>query len=96
MRMRKWLVAAGFVFAVLTAYLAGQQNPPPDQKPTPAGRVVLYGDDFGFEVERTPGRAPGDLPAAPRGYVTGRFVVKVDGRWVEARPTTGMVRVPAR
>lgn len=93
MRMRRWLVAAGFVFAVLTAYLAGQQNPPPEGQLSPGGAVVLFGDDFGFEVERPPGRT---APAAPRGYVTGRFVVKIDGRWVEARPATGMVPVPAR
>jgi len=42
---------------------------------------VLSGDDFGFRAHGHVGN-----PAEPgRGWVTGTFVVKIDGRWVEAR-----------
>ncbi len=91
MRNRIFL-AAGVVVAVFTAYLAGQQKPvPEDLVALLKGGLVLSGENFGFQIERAPGRPPAD-----RGYVTGTFVVKIDGRWVEARPAAGIVPLTAR
>jgi hypothetical protein len=93
---RRLLFAAGFVFAVCTAYVAGQQKPRVPEDDFAAllkDGIVLSGENVGFQVER----APGETPTAERGYVTGRFVVKVNGRWVEARPAPDAPRiVPVR
>lgn len=53
------------------------------------GPYVFTGSDFGFQVDAYPGR----MPAPERGWVTGRFVVKVNGQWVEARLSGGVVPI---
>ncbi len=83
--VRRLLLVVAFMFAALTGYVVGQK----DVRPLPGGPTVFSGDDFGFQAE---GRI-GDITAAGRGWVTGRFVVKVDGRWVEARMGGGVMPV---
>jgi hypothetical protein len=77
---RVFLIVA-FVFAVFTGYAIGQKEA------TPSGGPVFSGSDFGFQADEPLGvvMKPG------RRSVTGKFVVKVNGRWVEARPSTGVV-----
>jgi hypothetical protein len=81
---KKAVLVFAFVFALFTGYVFGQKDP----KMPPIGPHVFTGDDFGFQVDVIPGRT-----APERGWVTGRFVVKVDGRWVEARLGGGVVPI---
>jgi hypothetical protein len=73
-----------FVLAVLTGYAIGQS----DVKPP--GGPVFSGGDLGFQA---------DEPVADiilkngRSSITGKFVVNVNGRWVEARLRSGIVPV---
>jgi hypothetical protein len=72
------------VCAVLVALAAGAlalqaQVPIPTPNPNP---TVLSGSDIGFQVDSTTGGIP-----------TGRFVVKVDGKWVEPKYTSGVRRL---
>ena len=79
------LLVLAFVFAVFIGYALGQK----DVKPLPGG-PVFSGGDLGFQADEP----LGDIMTPGRRSVTGRFVVNVNGRWVEARPGTGVV--PAR
>ena len=79
---KRLLLAVAFVLAAFTGYAFGQK----DVQPLPGG-PVLSGGDLGFQVD-----APlGDVTQPGRRAVTGKFVVKVNGRWVEARPSVGLV-----
>lgn len=69
------LVAVGALASVLTSAQArppfsSPGAPPPITENTP----VLSGSDIGFRVERTQDGVP-----------IGTLVIRVDGRWVEAR-----------
>jgi hypothetical protein len=75
--VKKSLVALALVMAAFTGYVFGQK----DVRPLAGGSRVYAGDDFGFRAE---GRV-GDVSTEGRGWVTGKFVVKIEGRWVEAR-----------
>ena len=63
------LLAVGSVASVLSS----AQGQRPSQLPILEGTTILSGDNVGFRVERTQDGVP-----------TGRLVVRVDGRWVEA------------
>ena len=78
-------LALALVFAVLGAYLLAQRETPR----TPGLPIVLSGGDFGFQPD-----VPPDPAATKRGWISGKFVVKVGGRWIEARPGAGIE--PAR
>ena len=72
------LVAVGAIASVLTS--AQARLPMPGQ-PTPGqltlmteGTTILSGSDIGFRLERTQDGVP-----------IGTLVVRVDGRWIEAR-----------
>lgn len=76
MRHRILLVAL-IVLTGLAGYIVGYA-----QTQQWVGKPVVYaGDDFGFKVS---GRV-GDISQDGKGWVAGTFVVKIDGRWVEAR-----------
>jgi hypothetical protein len=68
------LVAVGAIASVLTS---AQVRPPlalGEPQPITEGTTILTGSDIGFRVERTQDGVP-----------IGTLVVRVDGRWVEAR-----------
>ena len=78
-------VAAGFAAGWTHAQVPGQpQNPA--QQPRSQAPVILSGPDIGFRL---------DVQGLADGRPTGRLVVRIDGRWVEAqwavgvRPLTG-------
>jgi len=73
------------VVSAFTGYVVGQK----DVDPLRGGPTVYAGDDFGFRAE---GRI-GDVGTEGRGWVTGKFVVKIEGRWVEARRGGGAMPV---
>ena len=74
---RRILVAAMIVMAGLGGFVVGHA-----QTQQWVGKPTVYaGEDFGFKVS---GRV-GDLSSEGKGWVAGTFVVKIDGRWVEAR-----------
>jgi len=75
-------VGAVLMWNVLTAYAFGQKD-----AASPA--IVYSGNDLGFRVLNG-GR---DTTVSGRGAVNGQFVVKIDGRWVEARPAHGVVPI---
>jgi len=75
------LVAAGAIASVLTSLQAAQARPPMAGQPSPGqltlmteGTTILSGSDIGFRLERTQDGIP-----------IGTLVVRVDGRWIEAR-----------
>ena len=68
------LVAVGAIASVLTS--AQVQPQAPGQRPLlTQGTTILSGSDIGFRLERT----------TQDGVPIGTLVVRVDGRWVEAR-----------
>jgi hypothetical protein len=77
--MRLLMVCAAFVVLVVGALALKAQVPIPSPNPNP---TVLSGSDLGFQVDSTSGGIP-----------TGRFVVKVDGKWVEPKYTSGVRRL---
>jgi hypothetical protein len=80
---RLWLALA-FVFALFTGYALGQGR----SLAQPLGDAPVFsGADFGFQ----PDAPPVEMMASGKRSVTGRFVVKVNGRWVEARPSIGVM-----
>jgi len=74
---RRILLMSTVVLAGFTGYVFGQR----DVRPFPGGPTVYAGEDFGFRAE---GQI-GDTTTPGRGWITGAFVVKIEGRWVEAR-----------
>ena len=80
-----FFLTVAFVFALFTGYAIGQKGVKPLH-----GGPVFSGSDFGFQADEP----LGDIMKPGRRVVTGKFVVNVDGRWVEARPGSGVV--PAR
>lgn len=85
--VKRFLLVIALVFAVLTGYVVGQKG----VKPLPGG-PVFSGGDLGFQADLP----LGELSIPGRDVVTGKFVVKVDGRWVEARPSARVGVVPVR
>ena len=83
--VRKLVLAVGFVVGVFTGYGAAQT----DLKKVPGGPQVLAGENIGFIVDAR----PGERPYTGRGWVTGRFVVKIDGQWVEVRAGAGVTPI---
>lgn len=83
--VKRLALVLAFVVTAFAGYVFGQK----DVRPLPGGTTVFSGDDFGFQAE---GRI-GDITSAGRGWVTGKFVVKVEGRWVEARMGGGVMPV---
>jgi hypothetical protein len=74
-----------FVLAVLTGYAIGQS----DVKPLPGG-PVFSGGDLGFQADEPLAEI---MMKNGRSSITGKFVVNVNGRWVEARLRSGIVPV---
>ena len=72
-RLLVWLVV---LVGMFSGYVYGQK----DVRPFAGAPTVFAGDDFGFRAQGQVGD-----PANGRGWVTGSFVVKVGGHWVEAR-----------
>lgn len=65
---------------------AGGRATPAQVRPVePVAPRVMSGPDIGFRVEGLRGER-----------VVGRFVVRVDGRWVEAEPTTVPMQLSGR
>ncbi len=83
--VKRSLLVLALVLAVFTGYVVGQK----DVQALPGGATVFSGDNFGFQAD---GRI-GDTTRPGHGWVTGKFVVKVDGRWVEARMGAGVMPV---
>jgi hypothetical protein len=82
---RHLVLFATLVLTALAGYAAGQTS----TKPLPEG-FVISGDDLGFRIDE-----PYVAVMKPeRGSVTGTFVVRVNGRWLEVRP--GFKAVPAK
>lgn len=82
--VKRLLLVVAFVFAVFTGYAIGQK----DVRPL-SGGPVFSGSDFGFQADEP----LAELTNPGRRSVTGKFVVNVNGRWVEARPGSGVVPV---
>jgi hypothetical protein len=82
--VKRLFLVVVFVLAVLTGYAIGQS----DVKPLPGG-PVFSGGDFGFQADEP---LP-DIMKNGRSSITGKFVVNVNGRWVEARLRSGIVPV---
>jgi hypothetical protein len=89
--MKKMIVLVGaWVVSMLAAGIFGAAQVP---VPQPAPRLpgigeqptVLSGPDLGFRVEGHKGRTP-----------VGRFVVRVDGQWVEIEEAAGIRRLSSR
>ena len=76
------LALAAFLFAAMTVGngVHAQVQVPPPLAPGPRP-TVLSGSDVGFRVDRW----KGDLPV-------GRWVVRVDGRWIEPEASWGGVQ----
>jgi len=81
---KRLFLTVAFVFALFTGYAIGQK----DVKPLTGG-PVFSGSDFGFQADEP----LAVLTNSGRRSVTGKFVVNVNGRWVEARPGSGVVPV---
>jgi hypothetical protein len=82
---KRLFLTVAFVFALFTGYAIGQKK---GVKPLPGG-PVFSGSDFGFQADEP----LGELTNSGRRSVTGKFVVNVNGRWVEARPGSGVVPI---
>ena len=74
--LKRLLLALALVLSAFAGYAFGQK----DIGPLPGGPSVYAGDDFGFRAHGVVGE-----PESGSGWVTGQFVVKLQGRWVEAR-----------
>jgi hypothetical protein len=82
--VKRLLLVMAFVFAVFTGYALGQKA----VKPLPGGHV-FSGGDLGFHADEP----LADVMTPGRRSVTGKFVVNVNGQWLEARPGMGVVPV---
>lgn len=87
--LKRSLLVTALVLAGFSGYALGQNNAIP--VPSNPSGPVLSGGDLGFHVD-----VPlNDLSASGR-VVTGKFVVRINGRWVEARPTPQHGVVPVQ
>ena len=85
--VKRSLLVAALVLAVFSGYAVGQQNPIPVPG-NPAG-PVFSGGDLGFQAD-----VPlSDLLHSRRGPVTGKFVVNVNGKWVDVQSSVRVVPV---
>jgi hypothetical protein len=85
------LVAVALVWALSLVGIAvwAQGNPPSQEQlrvtqPSVWDEQVISGANFGFIPVATPGDKAGK--------VSGRFVVKIDGKWIDAVPMVGITR----
>lgn len=88
--MKKMLLLA--VVWVASMFVAGvwgyAQTPTPQPAPRSPGTsapTVISGPDLGFRVDRYKGNTP-----------LGRFVVRIDGHWVEIEESVGVRRLSSR
>ena len=83
--LKRSLLVTALVLAAFSGYALGQQSAVPAPG-NPAG-PVFAGGDLGFQAD-----VPlSDIVQSGRNSVTGKFVVKVNGRWVEVRSSVGVV-----
>lgn len=64
---------------------SGTQKPPVLVQPGEPHGEIITGENIGFQ------RVAGELPDRD-GRITGRIVVKINGKWVETAPPVRMVR----
>lgn len=89
MILRHLLLALVLVLTGLAGYVAGQVR---SAVPLADGPVVYSGENFGFRATGKVGDPAGEGP----GWMTGSFVIQVDGQWVEARLGTGVMPITSR
>lgn len=83
--LKRSLLVMALVLAGFSGYALGQQKAVPVPG-NPAG-PVFAGSDLGFQAD-----VPlSDILASGRNSVTGRFVVNVNGKWMEVRSSVGVV-----
>jgi hypothetical protein len=75
------ILAAGFAAGRWTHAQVPVLPQNPSTPPRLQAPVILSGPDVGFRL---------DGPALTDGRPTGRFVVRIDGRWVEPQWTMGV------
>ena len=88
---KRFVVIALWVISMFAAGLWGHaQTPLPPREPRPAPSqlqpqpTVISGADLGFRVDARKGNTP-----------IGRFVVRIDGRWVEVEESASIRRLTA-
>ena len=93
MTLRKLFVAAAFwVVSMFAAGMWGHAQvaqPPREPRPAPSQsqpqQTVISGAELGFRVDARKGKTP-----------IGRFVVRVDGQWVEIEESASIRRLTVR
>ena len=83
--VKRSLLVIALVLAGFSGYALGQQSAVP--VPGNSAGPVFAGGDLGFQAD-VPLR---DIVESGRNSVSGKFVVKVNGRWVEVRSTVRVV-----
>lgn len=80
--VKRLILVVALLLAVLTGLAIGQRNAKP-----PLTAPVFSAGDLGFQTDEPLSEVmkPGRLS------VTGKLVINVNGRWIEARPRTGIV-----
>ena len=86
---KRFVVIALWAISMFAAGLWGHaQTPLPQPRPAPSPLqpqpTVITGNDFGFRVDARKGNTP-----------VGRFVVRIDGRWVEIEESSSLRRLTA-
>ena len=87
--MTRIVAAVLILLAGFGGYVAGQAR---TVRPLPGGPTVYSGENFGF---RAVGEE-GDPTTTGKGWITGTFVIKVNGRWLEVRPGAAVVPITGR
>jgi hypothetical protein len=88
--VKRLFLVVVLVLAVFSGYALGQRNPVPVPS-NPLG-PVFSGGELGFQSDMP----LNDIIDSGASSITGRFVVKVNGRWVDARPSMRHGLVPAK
>jgi hypothetical protein len=77
------VLATGFWVHAQTPLPPRERRPAPSQaEPTP---TVITGNDLGFRIESRKGGTP-----------VGRFVVRINGQWVDVEESVGVKRLTIR
>lgn len=82
---KRFVVIAVWVISMFAAGLWGHAQAPlpqPRSAPSPLQPTVISGTDLGFRVDARKGNTP-----------IGRFVVRIDGRWVEIEESATIRRL---